>query len=117
MSLSLPRTLVVELLHRAQTAPGAEMTVLRLKDGRLSLRPAPGATAFASYRATAAGTAPTPEEVRRYRAIAPLLLQAALGTRGVLQLRAWDLQVGEARPLDVELAEDAAQGNGNSSVA
>ena len=115
MNLTLPRTLVVELLHHAQVEPGTEMTVLRRRDGSLTLRPAEGVSAYASYRATATGAAPTPAEVERYRTIAPLLLQAALGTRGVLQLRAWQLEAGAARPLDVELAED--QGSGNSSVA
>lgn len=115
MSLNLPRTLVVELLHRAQVEPDAEMTVLRRADGSLTLRPTAGASAYASYRASATGAAPTPAEVERYRAVAPLLLQAALGTRGVLQLRAWQLDAGVARPLDVELTED--QGSGNSSVA
>ncbi len=113
--LSLPRTLVVELLHRAQQAPGVELTVLRLKDGRLSLRPAAGAVPYANYRATTAGAAPTGEDIRRYRAIAPLLLQASLGTRGVLQLRAWQLDDGSAQPLDVELTE--TQGDGGSSAA
>ncbi len=115
MTLTLPRTLVLELLHRAQVAPGAELTVLRRRDGGLTLRPAEGATAYACYRATAAGSAPTLEEAARYRAVAPLLLQAALGTRGVLQLRAWRLEADAAQPLDVELTE--AQGSGNSSVA
>ena len=117
MTLALPRTLVMELLHRAQVAPGIELTVLRLQDGKLSLRPAKGATTFASYRATTDGVAPTTDEMRRYRYNAPLLLQAALGTRGVLQLKAWRLDGDSAQPLDVELTEDEAQGNGNSSVA
>lgn len=90
---------------------------MRLKDGRLSLRPEEGATAFASYRSTTNGGAPTSDEMRRYRSIAPLLLQAALGTRGVLQLKAWRLDGDSAQPLEVELAEDDAQGSGNSSVA
>ena len=106
MSLSLPRTLVVELLHRAQTAPGEEMTVLRLKDGRLSLRPAQGATAFASFRTTTDGSASVPADLERHRRIAPLLLQAALGTRGVLQLRAWDLSGTAPEPEDICLADE-----------
>lgn len=115
MTLTLPRSLVVELLHRAQVQPEVELTVLRRGDGSFTLRPAEGAAAFASYRATASGNPPAPDEVERYRRIAPLLLQAALGVRGVLQLRAWRLDADAARPLDVELAE--AQGSGNSSVA
>ena len=119
MSLALPRTLVVELLHRAQTASGAvEGVVLRDTEGKLLLGPsAAGGTAFACYRSTPAEAAPTSADMERCRRIAPVLLQVALGTRGVLQLRAWDLTGDTPRPLELELTEAAVQGNGNSNVA
>ena len=119
MSLSLPRTLVVELLHRAQTASGtAEGVVQRDGEGRLVLGSASASGgAFACYRSASADTAPTLAEMQRYRRISALLLQVALGTRGVLQLRAWDVRGDTPQPLDLELTEDVAQGSGNSSVA
>ena len=37
---------------------------------------------------------------------APLLLSVSLGTKGVLQLRAWRSQQGKLQAVDIDLSDD-----------
>ncbi len=59
------------------------------------------------------------DEAAGWLAVAPLYLSVSLGTRGVLELRAWRRDHGHLQEIEVDLGEDPQppQGNGTSKVA
>ena len=112
-AVTLPRPLVLHLLHHAQTADGEiRGVILRQRDGSLVLRMGDaaglpeGATPFALFRSMSTDTPPPPREPADRHQTAPLLLQVVLGTRGVLQLRGWDVSGDEATPVQISFAEE-----------
>lgn len=125
---TLPRGLVLKLLHKAQLGDGAGFIVLRPDGGfrilditadadTVELRRTLGArgeTAFAFYR-SAAQTGPDTEDLRQWGGLTSLFLSVSVGTKGVLQLRGWQVRGGKPDPLELSLAEeDAVQNSGVS---
>ena len=124
-SLSLPRPLVQQLLHRALVARGDRMQALivRGQDGSLSLQPLDGEEALDGLQLTLAaeGLAPyafcssspaagndTPDagDLTRWRGKVALFLTVVLGIKGVLQLRGWRHADGRLQPVDVAITEE-----------
>lgn len=135
--LALPRKLVQDILHQAQTAPAGitQGLVVRGGDGKLELAEIPPDadinplmvefaarewTLVAVYRSSMAATEEPPaEELARWQSLAPILLSISLGTKGVLQLRSWRAQAGKLHSVDVSLSDEASsdQGSGTSRLA
>jgi len=116
--VTLPRPLVLKLLHLAQVDPGAGL-IVRAPGGGLRLATlADGAESdvFAFYRATPQ-TAPAEADIVRWQARTQLFLGVSVGTKGVLQLRGWQTGVAGMEPVEISLAEEAAQGIGTSKKA
>ena len=124
-AISLPRVLVLRLLHLAQRGTSAGF-ITRLPDGELKIRPlhagsdrpdADGETPFAFYR-TSAQTRPETKDIEAWQSVTPLFLSVSVGTKGVLQLRGWRADEGKTDPVELSLAdEDAAQNSGVSRKA
>lgn len=113
--VTLPRSLVLKLLHLAQVTPGAGL-IIRASDGALRLAAlADGVESdiFAFYR-TAPQAAPAEEDVARWQARTRLFLGISVGMKGVLQLRAWRTGATGLEPVEVSLAEEVTQGIGAS---
>lgn len=111
----LPRPLVLKLLHQAQMDPGAGL-IIRAPDGGLRLAALEDdmqSDIFAFYRA-APQTEPAEKDVARWRGHTQLFLGVSVGTKGVLQLRAWQTAAAGLEPVEVTLAEEEAQGIGAS---
>lgn len=118
--LQLPRPLVNQLLHQAQQATGfSQGFVLRDAHGRYHCAPLPatadlGAAAaracpklpFAFYRSS---STPLPtlntKESAALGVCTTLYLGMALDTKGVLQLRAWQIDGPEPIELEVSIHE------------
>lgn len=116
--IALPRPLVLKLLHLAQVDPGAGL-IIRTPDGALRLAAlADGVESdiFAFYR-TAPRAAPAEEDVARWQTRTRLFLGVSVGTKGVLQLRAWQPGAAGLEPVEVSLAEEEPQGIGTSKKA
>lgn len=127
-TLTLPRETVLRLLHQAQLGDGAGLLVRR-PGGALDVRgvdadarteelsrqlAARSETAFAFYR-TAAQTNPETRDLSRWSGLTQLFLSVSVGTKGVLQLRAWRSTGGTAVPVELALAEESeAQSSGVS---
>ena len=117
-SVTLPRHLVLKLLHLAQVKPGAGL-IVRTHDGGLTLADLTDDTAtdvYAFYR-TAPRAAPTPDDVARWRGRTRLFLGVSVGTKGVLELRGWHAGAAALEPAEVSLAEEDSQGMGTSRKA
>lgn len=110
--LTLPRRLAIRLLHEAQTAtePFAGLVVAAAADAEPDRwRPAPAGTTVPALAAEITATGLVPWALYRYEpglptapvaadfAVLPALrrLSASLATKGVLQLRAWELVDGQ----------------------
>lgn len=129
--VTLPRTTVLKLLHLAQQGAGFGF-ITRLPDGTLRIRAikagdaaakfsmqfaASGETPFAFYRASAQAQ-PEAEDIEAWQSITPLFLSVSVGTKGVLQLRGWEAQMGKTEPVELSLAEeDTPQNRGVSRKA
>lgn len=127
-AVTLPRETVLRLLHQAQLGDAAGLLV-RKPGGALRMRGvgpdaraeelaqelrSRGETAFAFYR-TAARTGPDAQDLQRWSALTGLFLSVSVGTKGVLQLRAWRSDGGTTTPMELALAEeDEAQNSGVS---
>lgn len=125
-SITLPRSIVLKLLHLAQQGASSGF-IICLPDGGLGIRPIqregdPGfsedsETPFAFYR-TSAQTQPEAKDMETWQSVTPLFLSVSVGTKGVLQLRGWRAVAGRADPVDLSLAEEgAAQNSGVSRKA
>lgn len=127
-TVALPREMVMRLLHQAQHGDGAGL-ILRHPDGEFGLKKIAGDmhpqelerelaaksdTAFAFYR-TAAQGGPDAGDLHRWSRLTPLFLSVSVGTKGVLQLRAWRAQGGNAEPVELLLAEESAAQNSGVS--
>lgn len=123
--LLLPRPLVNQLLHIAQSAPAG------VRWGFISARgPTPihchpiekldadciaavqqkidrqGEILFALYRADSAEAhVPDLSEIEQFNVIVPLLLAVSLGTKGVLQLHGWQISAWHPVELDIGISE------------
>lgn len=116
--VALPRPLVLKLLHLAQVKPGAGF-IVRTPDGGLTLAGLTDDTksgVFAFYR-TAPQAAPAQDDVAHWQDRTRLFLGVSVGTKGVLQLRGWQLGAAGLEPVDVSLAEEESQGMGTSRKA
>ncbi|HET7174532.1 MAG TPA: hypothetical protein VFK21_00855 [Gammaproteobacteria bacterium] len=116
--VTLPRPLVLKLLHLAQVDPGAGF-IVRAPDGTLRLATLADdvkSDIFAFYR-TAPRADPAEEDVARWQARTRLFLGVSVGTKGVLQLRAWQPGAAGLEPVEVSLAEVEPQGMGTSRKA
>lgn len=113
-AISLPRSLVLRLLHLAQLGANSGF-ITRLPDGALRIRPiqpggsftADGETPFAFYRSSAQ-TQPEATDMEAWQSVTPLFLSVSVGIKGVLQLRGWRVTGGKADPVELSLAEEAA---------
>ncbi|MFI4968132.1 MAG: hypothetical protein ACHQAU_05335 [Gammaproteobacteria bacterium] len=124
-AISLPRSMVLRLLHLAQQGAGTGL-ITRLADGELKIHPlrpgsAPpdpdGETLFAFYR-TSAQTQPETQDIEAWQSVTPLFLSVSVGIKGVLQLRGWRAAEGKADQVELSLAEeDTAQNSGVSRKA
>lgn len=120
-SLALPRALVQQLLHQAQVARDGTMQALLVRhhDGSLglqlvSVQAEPGELqricaehadepyAFCSSPPSLSGE-PSAADLRRWRGSVPVFLTVTLGTKGVLQLRAWKDDGTRLRALELKL--------------
>lgn len=116
--VALPRPLVLKLLRRAQVDPGAGF-IVRAPGGRLRLTALADDTdsdVFAFYR-TSPQVAPAEEDVARWQSRTRLFLGVSVGTKGVLQLRAWRVGTAGLEAVEISLAEEEAQGIGTSRKA
>lgn len=105
--ITLPRPLVLKLLHQAQVAPGAGL-IVRTPGGGFTLAAlADGANAdiFAFYR-IAPQTAPAREDMAWWQRRTRLFLGVSVGTKGVLQLRGWQVGSTGLEPVEVSLADE-----------
>jgi len=125
MRISLPRILVNQLLHAAQSAPDSTRWGMIGARGRTPAHCYPltdldaksvsaarhqlerqGETLFAAYR-TDAGDAQAPDltGLDALGIHVPLLLGISLGTKGVLQLRGWRIQAQRLVALEISISE------------
>jgi hypothetical protein len=123
-SLTLPRPLVLELLHLAQAAPKETIRglIIRPQQGGFALRPLPdqgslqqllrdcaalGEAPFACYCSTRAGAeaVPAADELAHWRHVTRLMLTVSLGTKGVLQLQAWESAGRQLTALPVTITD------------
>jgi hypothetical protein len=123
--LQLPRPLVNQLLHAAQSAPDNIRWGIIGARGQTPVHCYPlagldaksisavlhqlerqGETLFAAYR-TDAGDAQAPDltELDTLGIRVPLLLGISLGTKGVLQLRGWRIEAQRLVALEVSISE------------
>lgn len=121
----LPRPLVNQLLHAAQSAPDSIRWGIIGARGRTPAHCYPlagldaksisaarhqlerqGETLFAAYR-TDAGDAEAPDltELDALGICVPLLLWISLGTKGVLQLRGWRIEAQRLVALEISISE------------
>lgn len=110
-TVSLPRSLVLKLLHLAQQGPGSGL-ITRQPDGSFKIssltegrQSKDDGTAFAYYRTALRGV-PEADDIERCRGLTSLLLSVAVGTKGVLELGAWRIGDLGTDPVDLVLAED-----------
>jgi hypothetical protein len=124
--LELPRPLINQLLHAAQSMPDrahwgvigahdhmpvhcylldpADGNSLARLQGKLATR---GETLFAWYRADpGAATTPDLSELGELDARLNLLFSVSLGTKGVLQLRGWRVDGMKLSELEIGLSEE-----------
>ncbi len=125
MRISLPRILVNQLLHAAQSAPDSLRWGIIGARSRTPMHCYPlagvdaksisaarhqlerqGETLFAAYR-TDAGDAQVPDltELDALGIRVPLVLGISLGTKGVLQLRGWRIQAQRLVALEISIRE------------
>lgn len=104
-ALSLPRSLVLQLLHRAQQGASRGF-VTRLEDGNFRISDAAGDAPFAFYR-TASQARPEAGDVELCRGLTTLMLSASVGIKGVLELRAWRIVGEHTEPVELSLAEES----------
>lgn len=116
--VTLPRPLVLKLLHQAQVDPGAGL-IVRAPDGTLRLAGLADGVEFdifAFYRVTPQ-TVPAEQDVARWQGRTGLFLGVSVDTKGVLQLRGWQAGPAGLELVEVSLAEEVAQGMGTSRKA
>ncbi|MGH8400918.1 MAG: hypothetical protein ACRESU_07435 [Gammaproteobacteria bacterium] len=125
LELKLPRPLVNQLLHIAQTAPAGtswgiigardtmpthcyplellDVTAIAAVQRKLESR---NEIIFAWYRVDSSGIkAPAVSELEVAGVSAPLLLGISLGTKGVLQLRGWRIEGQQLAELGIRISE------------
>ena len=125
LELSLPRPLVNQLLHIAQTAPAGTRWGIIGARGHLPAHCYPlehfdangiaaaqrklevrSETVFAWYRIHSSGIkAPDISDLQTIGISVPLLFGVSLGTKGVLQLRGLRIEDGRLVELDVGISE------------
>lgn len=116
--LSLPRTLVTQLLRAAQTQSPIQGFLLEQTGMALCCAPLPSGAdvraalaaqpkpPFAFYRAASGlSCGPATEDLVALLGVVDCYLGISLDTKGVLQLRAWRLTGDRVRPLDVAIVE------------
>lgn len=123
--LLLPRALINQLLHIAQSAPANVRWGLIGADGQAPVHCHPlerldangiaaaqrkldqqHQTLFAIYRTDSAeARVPDLSEIEQLGIKVPLLLDVSLGTKGVLQLHGWQISAGHPVALDVGISE------------
>lgn len=104
-AVAVPRPLVLKLLHLAQQGRGSGF-ITRQSDGSFEIGAADAAP-FAFYRIASQAT-PEPADIERCRGLTPLLLSVAVGTKGVLELRAWRIAGQTTEPIELDLSEEDA---------
>jgi hypothetical protein len=123
--LRLPRPLVNQLLHIAQTAPAGVQWGIIGERGHVPVRCYPiekldansiaaaqrrlgqqGETLYALYR-TDSGAARVPDlsEIEAFGIKTSLLIGVSLGTKGVLQLHGWQIEAGHQVELEIGISE------------
>lgn len=108
-TITLPRPLVMKLLHLAQAEAGCGLIVRT--DGGFTLIPIPDVagdlpqSVFAFYQ-TASQTAPDAKHVARWCNHTRTFLGVSARTKGVLELRGWEALDSGLRPLELSLADD-----------
>lgn len=122
-TVTLPRGMVLKLLHQAQLSDGAGLILQRQGGGfgihamtAMDREPelGEGETVFAFYR-MAVQTEPQARDLSRWSGFTSLFLSVSAGTKGVLQLRGWRMDAGALNPVELSLAEET--GPQNSGVS
>jgi hypothetical protein len=103
-AVTLPRPLVLKLLHLAQQGPGSGF-ISRHADGSFKIGAVDDAP-FAFYRIGSQAVFET-GDIERCRGLTSLMLSVSVGTKGVLELQAWRIAGEGAEPVEVILAEEA----------
>ena len=122
-AITLPRAMVLKLLHLAQRGASSGL-IVSLPDGGLGIRPtqagdSPGSiegneAPFAFYRSSAQ-IRPEAEDIEAWQSVTPLFMSVSVGTKGVLQLRGWRAAGGNIDPVELSLTEEGATQNSGVS--